>query len=194
MWLAVVAGCAQGEDASPETTEALSPGSTASSDETTPETTDAGTTVPASSGWASNMSGEEVCAIAEPAAVEGVVGRPLAEEPTPLSQDGVGTCFLNFDADSTFSEDSVSVRVWHAEEFDGRSPGEGYQFRYDVNVAPGNAEVTEVEGTWVQAHLMEFADQVFIQIQLSGRVFELTSPSVTPEQLAALAELYVAGL
>ena len=144
--------------------------------------------------WDTDVTAEELCTYAEPTDVEAIVGRPLAGEPTGTFSVNVATCFYNFDADSAISSDSLTVRVWPAAEWGDRTPQEAYQYRYEINVQPGEVEVTVLEDIGVEAHLMEIDDQSWVMVLTDGRLFEVQSSTVTPEQLVEVARQFADDL
>ncbi len=176
-------------------------GSTGTSASDEPATTGAATEEPAaettsasSSDWGADVSSEDLCALATSGDIEAIVGRPLAEEPTPISSQGVATCFLNLDAESSISKDNVSVVVWPADEWEGRSPDEAYDYRYDVNVQPGGIDATEVEGLGVRANVFTASNLSWVEVLTAERVFEVQSPTVDGDQLVEIARIYADGL
>lgn len=148
---------------------------------------------PAGAGeWGDDLTGAEVCAAGDAAAVEAIVGIALAEA-LPLDTGGVATCALDFDGENAISTNSVSVVAWPASTWDGRSPADAYDYRYDINIGPGGIDVEEVEvGT--RAHLMVGANGAWVMVLTDDRVFEVQSSTVDPSRLRELGGLFATGL
>ncbi|MEZ5244770.1 MAG: hypothetical protein R2707_06725 [Acidimicrobiales bacterium] len=142
--------------------------------------------------WGADLTGAEVCAAGDAAAIEAIVGTALAEA-GPLDTGGVATCVLDFDGENAISTNSVNVVAWPASTWDGRSPADAYDYRYDINVGPGGIEVEEVE-VGARAHLMVGANGAWVTVLTGDRVFEVKSSTVDPSRLRELAGVFATRL
>lgn len=148
---------------------------------------------PAGAGeWGDDLTGAEVCAAGDVDAIEAIVGTALAEA-APLDTGGVATCVLDFDGENAISTNSVSVVVWPASAWDGRSPADAYDFRYDINISSGDIEV-EAVAVGTQGHVMVGANGAWVMVLTDDRVFEVQSSTVEPSRLRELAGLFAPGL